>query len=179
MPSLAAVFCTPEVAKTTLTLSQRAATTQLKEVDRVARRRTTNPHPSETTDVPLLRFDVKKGRSKEQITSLLDATHRAVLTAFGVPSRDRYQVVHEHDASHFIVQDTGLDIARTDNVVVLSVTSRPRSRTEKEAFYSELCRELKTHCQIEPSDVMVTIVTNTDDDWSFGNGRAQFLTGEL
>jgi hypothetical protein len=29
------------------------------------------------------------------------------------------------------------------------------------------------------SDVVVSIVTNSDEDWSFGNGRAQFLTGEL
>jgi hypothetical protein len=96
-----------------------------------------------------------------------------------VPARDRYQIVHEHEPSHFVVQDTGLDIARTDNVVVVTVTSRPRTREEKEAFYVELCRELKTRCQIDPSDVMVSIVTNTDDDWSFGHGRAQFLTGEL
>lgn len=129
--------------------------------------------------MPLLHFDVKKGRTSAQITTLLDAAHRAVLTAFGVPDRDRYQVVNEHEGSHFFVQDTGLDIARTDDVVMVTVTSRPRTRAEKEAFYMELCRELKTSCQIEASDVMVTIVTNTDDDWSFGNGRAQFLTGEL
>jgi hypothetical protein len=129
--------------------------------------------------MPLLHFDVKKGRTSAQITTLLDAAHRAVLTAFGVPDRDRYQVVNEHEGSHFFVQDTGLDIVRTDNVVVVTLTSRPRTRAEKEAFYMELCRELKTSCQIEASDIMVTIVTNTDDDWSFGNGRAQFLTGEL
>jgi hypothetical protein len=26
---------------------------------------------------------------------------------------------------------------------------------------------------------MVSIVENTDADWSFGNGEAQFLTGKL
>jgi len=34
-------------------------------------------------------------------------------------------------------------------------------------------------CGLSPSDVVVSIVTTTDEDWSFGNGRAQFLTGEL
>jgi hypothetical protein len=29
------------------------------------------------------------------------------------------------------------------------------------------------------NDIVVSIVTNSDADWSFGNGRAQFLTGEL
>lgn len=129
--------------------------------------------------MPLMRFDVMQGRSKVEITTLLDAAHRAMLTAFKVPARDRYQIVHEHPPEHFIVQDTGLDIPRTRNVVVVTVTSRPRTRAMKETFYAELCRELKASCGIEASDVMVSIVTNTDEDWSFGHGRGQFLTGEL
>lgn len=129
--------------------------------------------------MPLMRFDVMEGRSKAEITTLLDAAHRAMLTAFKVPERDRYQIVHEHPPEHFIVQDTGLDIPRTRNVVVVTVTSRPRTRAMKETFYAELCRELKASCGIEASDVMVSIVTNTDEDWSFGHGRGQFLTGEL
>jgi len=129
--------------------------------------------------VPLMRFDVMEGRSKAEITTLLDAAHRAMLTAFKVPERDRYQIVHEHPPEHFIVQDTGLDIPRTRHVVVVTVTSRPRTRAMKETFYAELCRELKTSCGIEASDVMVSIVTNSDEDWSFGLGRGQFLTGEL
>jgi hypothetical protein len=120
-----------------------------------------------------------EGRSKAEITTLLDAAHRAMLTAFKVPERDRYQIVHEHPPEHFIVQDTGLDIPRTRHVVVVTVTSRPRTRAMKETFYAELCRELKTSCGIEASDVMVSIVTNSDEDWSFGLGRGQFLTGEL
>lgn len=129
--------------------------------------------------MPLMRFDVVQGRSPEQLATLLDAAHRAMLSAFEVPPRDRYQIVHEHAPSHFIVQDTGLDIPRTANVVVVSVTSRPRSREAKQTFYAELCRELQASCGIAPSDVMVSIVSNSDEDWSFGHGRAQFLTGEL
>ena len=129
--------------------------------------------------MPLMRFDVVAGRSKAEITTLLDASHRAMLEAFKVPERDRYQIVHEHPPEHFIVQDTGLDIPRTRNVVVVTVTSRPRTRAMKEAFYAGLCRELQASCGIDPADVMVSIVTNSDEDWSFGHGRAQFLTGEL
>jgi hypothetical protein len=49
----------------------------------------------------------------------------------------------------------------------------------KQAFYDSLVEKLDTVCGIAPSDVIVTFVTNTDEDWSFGLGRAQFLTGEL
>ena len=96
-----------------------------------------------------------------------------------MPERDRYQVVHQHKPGEMIVEDTGLGIPRSDKVVVVQVISRPRRREEKEAFYRLLCEELNRACGIAPSDVMVSIVENTDEDWSFGLGRAQFLTGEL
>jgi phenylpyruvate tautomerase PptA (4-oxalocrotonate tautomerase family) len=129
--------------------------------------------------MPLIRIESAAGRSQEEIKVLLDAAHRAVLSAFKVPERDRYQIYQEHPEAHVIVQDTGLGIPRTKNVVVITVISRPRSQEEKQAFYRDLCRELKASCGIEPSDVVVSIVTNSDADWSFGNGTAQFLTGEL
>ena len=129
--------------------------------------------------MPLLRFDLIEGRSDGELKALLDAAHRAVLAAFKVPARDRYQIVHEHKASRMIVEDTGLGIPRTDKVVVVSVTTRPRERQAKEAFYRLLTEELQRRCGIAPSDVMVSMVENTDEDWSFGLGRAQFLNGEL
>ena len=96
-----------------------------------------------------------------------------------MPLRDRYQVVNEHKPTHLIVEDTGLGIPRTKKVVVLQVTSRPREQAMKETFYRLLCEKLEARCGIAPSDVMVDIVVNADADWSFGQGRAQFLTGEL
>lgn len=129
--------------------------------------------------MPLLRFDLIEGRSKSELKALLDAAHRAMLAAFDVPERDRYQIVHEHKRSRLIIEDTGLAIPRTDNVVVLQVTTRPRGRAAKERFYRLLVEELERSCGIAPSDVMVSMVENSDEDWSFGHGRAQFLTGEL
>ncbi|MCU0955228.1 MAG: tautomerase family protein [Hyphomicrobium sp.] len=129
--------------------------------------------------MPLLRVDIYEGRSKRQLKDLLDALHRAMLEAFKVPERDRYQIVHEHKPSRMIMEDTGLNIPRTKNFVFVQVTTRPRSREMKEAFYRLAVEELERSCGIAPSDVMINMVTTTDEDWSFGMGRAQFLTGEL
>ncbi len=129
--------------------------------------------------MPFLRFDLIKGRTDAEIATLLDAAHEAMLEAFRVPVRDRYQIVHEHDPSRVRIEDTGLDIPRTDKVVLVQVTTRPRSTDEKTAFYRLLTEALAKTCGIAPSDVMVNFVTNTDADWSFGNGEAQFLTGKL
>jgi phenylpyruvate tautomerase PptA (4-oxalocrotonate tautomerase family) len=129
--------------------------------------------------MPLLRFDLIAGRTDSELKELLDAAHRAIVEAFGVPERDRYQIVHEHRASRMIIEDTGLGIPRTDKVVFLQVTSRKRKKKQKEDFYRLLCEELETSCGTSPSDVVVSFVENGDEDWSFGLGRAQFLTGDL
>ncbi len=129
--------------------------------------------------MPLVRLDVLKGRTPDQIEQLLDAAHRAVRSAFEVPEGDRYQILTEHDADRFVIKDTGLGFVRTANVVVVSIVSRPRSRDAKAFFYAELCRELGQSCDIRAEDVIVSITINSDEDWSFGGGRAQFLTGEL
>jgi len=129
--------------------------------------------------MPLLCFDLIQGRSENQIKRILDVTHQVMVNAFSLPERDRYQIVREHAPSRMIVEDTGLGIKRTANMLVLQVTSRPRSRVMKQAFYRSLVEKLEAACGIAPSDVVVTFVTNTDEDWSFGLGLAQFLTGEL
>jgi hypothetical protein len=129
--------------------------------------------------MPLLRFDLIEGRTDAELQAPLDAAHRAMLAAFKVPERDRYQIVNEHKPSRMIVEDTGLGIERTDKVVVVQVITRPRGKAAKQTFYRLLVAELQQSCGIAPSDVMVSMVENTDEDWSFGLGRAQFLEGDL
>src|ERR1700731_586304 len=110
---------------------------------------------------------------------MLDVTHDVLVKSFYVPERDRYQIAREHPPSRMIIEDTGLGFVRTPNMLVLQVTTRPRSRAMKQAFYSSLVEKLEAACGLAPSDIVVTFVTNTDEDLSFGLGRAQFLTGEL
>ena len=129
--------------------------------------------------MPLIRIDALEGRSDAEIKTLLDAAHRAVVATFGVPLRDRYQIYQAHRQAHVVFQDTGLNISRTNDFVLFTVFSKQRAELLKVKFYAELSRELQSTLSIAPSDVMVCIVENSGEDWSFGNGVAQFLTGDL
>lgn len=129
--------------------------------------------------MPLLYFNVLEGRTDAELKAMLDAAHRAMLAAFKVPERDRYQIVNEYKPSRMIVEDTGLGIPRSEKVVVVQVVSRPRGKEAKQKFYRLLVEELEKSCGIAPSDVMISMVENTDEDWSFGLGRAQFIEGDL
>jgi hypothetical protein len=131
------------------------------------------------TAMPLLQFDVIQGRSESELRTLLDAAHRAVLTAFNVPERDRYQIVQENKRYQMVFQDTGLGFNRSDNLVMVRVYTSPRSREQKQLFMAELARELRENCGVQGNDLMISFITNDKGDWSFADGEAQYLTGKL
>lgn len=129
--------------------------------------------------MPLLQFDIIKGRSEAEIKNLLDAAHRAVLTAFKVPPRDRYQIVQENSASNMIFLDTGMGFTRSDKLVMVRVYTSPRSPEQKQLFMAELARELLESCGIAGEDLMISFINNEKSDWSFAHGVAQYVTGDL
>jgi phenylpyruvate tautomerase PptA (4-oxalocrotonate tautomerase family) len=129
--------------------------------------------------MPLLYIDLIEGRTPSEVGTLLDAVHDAVVDAFGVPHRDRYQVVHTHPAHEIVAWDTGLGLDRSSRLVVVHVVSRRRTSEMKEKFYELLASNLADRCGLDPADLIVSITENGDEDWSFGNGRAQFRTGQL
>lgn len=129
--------------------------------------------------MPLIRIEVIEGRSQQELNTLKETIHRAMVSTFEVPERDRYQILTQHKSGFLIAEDTGLNIPRTDKFVLIQMVSRPRTAEQKKKFYHVVCQLLKENCGIESSDVMVSITVNSDEDWSFGLGRAQFLEGDL
>lgn len=129
--------------------------------------------------MPLLYIDLIEGRTETEVRALLDTIHETVVEAFGVPERDRYQVARTHPAHEIVALDTGLGIDRSPRQVVMQVVSRRRPRELKQKFYELLASRLAERCGLDPADLIVSITENNDEDWSFGHGRAQFLTGEL
>jgi hypothetical protein len=129
--------------------------------------------------MPFLRFDLVEGWSDTELKKLLDVTHEVLVETLHVPARDRYQVVHQHSRSHVVALDTGLGIERTNKLVILQLTSRPRERALKLEFYRVLAERLASACGVASNDLVINFVINADEDWSFGLGKAQFVTGEL
>lgn len=129
--------------------------------------------------MPLLYIDLIEGRTPSEVQALLDAAHDAVVGAFAVPPGDRYQVARTHPAHEIVAWDTGLGIDRSARLVIVHVVSRGRTRAMKERFYELLAANLAQRCELDPADLIVSITENGAEDWSFGHGRAQFLTGDL
>ena len=130
--------------------------------------------------MPLVRIDVVEARrTPEELRLLADAVQDVMLDVFAAPPGDRYQVITEHRPGQVICEDTGLGIERTDDLVVLQVFQQGRSEEQKRALYAGLARRLQEVTGLSPSDLVVSVASNTREDWSFGLGRAQFLEGDL
>jgi phenylpyruvate tautomerase PptA (4-oxalocrotonate tautomerase family) len=131
--------------------------------------------------MPLVYYDIVRGRSRDQVRALLDSTQAAIVEAFRTPERDRYQLVTEHAPDDLIIQDHGLGIERSENIVIMHMINREGKKTaaQKEKLYTLLAQNLKRDCGLDPSDLVVSITENESEDWSLGYGRTQFCDGEL
>jgi len=129
--------------------------------------------------MPLVRIDVIEGRTSEQLRLIADTVQDVMLDVFAAPPRDRYQIITQHPPGQIIAEDTGLGFERTQGVTVIQVFQQGRSEEQKRAAYRELAHLLEERCDIAPTDLIVSVVSNNREDWSFGLGRAQFLEGDL
>ena len=130
--------------------------------------------------MPLVHIHViENRRTPEQLRHLADVVQDVMLEHFAAPDRDRYQIISEHKPGQIIAEDTGLGFERTDDIVVVQVAQQGRSQEQKKAMYRALADRLHDETGLAPTDVIVSVLENTRDDWSFGNGVAQFVEGHL
>lgn len=126
--------------------------------------------------MPLVRIDHSDARSNP--LEIAAAVHDAIVAVYGIPQRDRFQVVTARPATTIIAEDAGLGFDRPDPVIVQIFTQRGRGADIKQRLYAEIADRLK-RVGVHGEDVFIGYVENGPEDWSFGFGRAQYITGEL
>jgi len=89
------------------------------------------------------------------------------------------QIITQHEPNELICEDTGLGIKRTDKLVTIQIFQQGRNTDQKQALYAGIAKALEKECDTKGSDIIISLSRNEKEDWSFGHGRAQFLTGEL
>jgi phenylpyruvate tautomerase PptA (4-oxalocrotonate tautomerase family) len=129
--------------------------------------------------MPLVRIDLVKGRSEDQIRAVADAVHTAVVEVLAIPERDRFQIVTEHEAGRIVALDAGLGFERSDDRVIIQIfTQGGRSTEVKQRLYATIAASLE-RVGVSGEDVFIGYVENSAADWSFGFGRAQYVEGDL
>ena len=124
--------------------------------------------------MPLVRIDLRKGKDAAYRQQVGRVVYEA-LVSVGVPKDDRFQVIGEHDAENFLFDPDYLGIHRSDDLVMIQITwNEGRTVEQKRALYGTIADWLSTDLGIRRADVLINLVEVKKENWSFGNGVAQY-----
>ena len=127
--------------------------------------------------MPLARIDLIQGKSSDYKGAIGEVIYEAMLAILNVPKNDRFQVITEHPVEGFVFDLTYLDIQRSSDCVFIQVTlNEGRAVEQKQRFYKAVADGLHQRLSLRREDVFINLVEVTKENWSFGNGEAQYVT---
>ena len=127
--------------------------------------------------MPLVRISLMKGKQKGFGKKVGAVVYRTMVDTINVPAKDNFQVITEHDKNSLIYDPSYLDVQRTDGVILIQITLNEGRTVElKKAFYKTLAERLNKELGVRMEDVFISLVEVKKENWSFGNGIAQYAT---
>jgi len=125
--------------------------------------------------MPLLRISLREGTSPEYRKAIADGVHQAMIDAIAIPPKDRFQVITEYKAGDLIYDADYLDVKRSDKIVFVQITlSTGRKPGQKRALFKRMAELLAKSPGLPPEDLLIDLVEVSWENWSFGNGEAQY-----
>lgn len=126
--------------------------------------------------MPLVRIDLLEGKSEEYREQLAEVVYRTLVDVLAVPEGDKFQVITEHKPVGLQFSPDYLGIHKTeDNIFVQITLNTGRDATLKQIFYRTLADRLHTVLRLRREDLFVSLVEVSKENWSFGNGEAQYV----
>ena len=125
--------------------------------------------------MPFVRVSLPHDLDERQVAAIGDAVHESMVQTFNVPPKDRFQVLTRHAPHELVCTDEYLDIAHGPRVAFVQITcNEGRSVNMKKALYAQLAASIEAGGAIKAADVIVSLVEVAKENWSFGNGVAQY-----
>ena len=125
--------------------------------------------------MPLVRISLLAGKPETYKRKVADAVHRALVETISIPAQDRFQIITEHAKADFIYDPQYLNIARTDALVIIQMTiSVGRTLEVRKSLFKRVAELLNQEVGLRKEDVLINLVEVAKENWSFGNGEAQY-----
>jgi 4-oxalocrotonate tautomerase len=84
-------------------------------------------------------------------------------------------VITEHPPGGLIYDPSYLGVQRSDDIVFVQITlSSGRKLAQKRKLYKRMVELLSENPGLRPQDLMINLVEVAWENWSFGNGEAQY-----
>lgn len=125
--------------------------------------------------MPLVRISLLAGKPESYLQKIGDVVHRAMVETINVPAQDRFQLITEHPKSQFIYDPSYLNIRRSDGLIMIQITlNLGRTTDMKKALYRRIAELLEQELKVRKEDALINLVEVPKENWSFGNGEAQY-----
>ena len=125
--------------------------------------------------MPFTQISLKKGKSPEFRSALMEQVYLAMRESISIPEDNRFATITELDEGNFNNSGNYAGIERSDDVVFIQITlNAGRTVEKKKALYAEIATRLETSPGVRPEDVVISLVEVAMEDWSLGNGIAQY-----
>jgi 4-oxalocrotonate tautomerase len=125
--------------------------------------------------MPLVRIDLAEGTPAGYRAAIGDVVYRAMTEVLKVPEDDKFMVISEHAPGDLVVDPGYLGIHRTRDAVVIEVIlNEGRTVPVKKDFYRAVADGLHERIKLRREDVFICLVEVKKENWSFGNGEAQY-----
>jgi phenylpyruvate tautomerase PptA (4-oxalocrotonate tautomerase family) len=125
--------------------------------------------------MPFARISIPAGKPADYKKTVGDVVYEAMLPTLKAPEGDRFQVITEHSAADLILDPNYLGIARTKDAIIVQLTmNEGRSVEQKKAFFKAVVDGLHDRAKTRREDVFINLVEVKKENWSFGNGIAQY-----
>ena len=125
--------------------------------------------------MPLTRISLRQGKPAFYKSAVMTQIYEAMRETFDVPEDDRFMMVSEHDEESFAYGRGYLGIERSDDLIMIQITANNTPTTEKKkALYQRIVERLASSPGVRPENVLISLVEVSKENWSFGNGEAQY-----
>ena len=124
--------------------------------------------------MPLLHISLRAGKPEAYRQAIFDSLYRAMREALNVPEDDQFMTITEHDAANFRYGNA-FGVVRSNDLVFIQITVfDTRTAEQKKVLFRRIAALLGERPGIRPEDVFVNILDAAKENWSVGNGLAQF-----
>jgi 4-oxalocrotonate tautomerase len=124
--------------------------------------------------MPLIHISMRAGKPEAYRQAIFDSLYRAMREALNVPEDDQFMTITEHDAANFRY-GAAYGVSRSNDLVFIQITVfNTRTAEQKKVLFRWIAELLGESPGIRQEDVFVNIVDAAKENWSVGNGLAQF-----
>ena len=125
--------------------------------------------------MPLVRIDLAAGKSLEYGQEVGLIVYRALTDVMNAPKDDLFQIITEHPQAGLQFDREFLGIHRSDDCIFVQITLNIGRTVEmKQRFYKAVAEGLHESLKLRREDIFISLVEVPKENWSFGNGEAQY-----